>query len=551
MGASVMLADVYFRLSKEEANRGESSSITNQREIVRTYCTENNILIVKEFVDDGYSGSTFDRPGFKAMLEHINTGKVNMVVTKDLSRLGRDMSESSNYAEKYFPEHGIHYIAISDNFDSETANLLAPFQFAMNDVYLRDTSRKIKQVLDHKKKNGQYCACPPFGYMKDPQQKGHLIPDPETAPIVRYIFSLAISGQSTRTIAKKLDQEAAITPLKYRVMYRDEFSEAGAARATDHWNYNTVKRILRNQVYLGHTVLGKSKKVSVKSKVKIQLPKDEWLVTKNTHEPLVSQEDFDKAERYLGENTRAWTNHPEVRQSIFRGITFCEHCGAAMCSGGSVYNGEREKYWYLVCNNLTSRTPKRCDHAARIKYTDLLEVVRMDLNALISLSDDEISEITEAAVRAQNGADENSVSQSALIEKRLSEIDRMITKLYHDNITGKIADDMLDRLVGDLNKESNALKEKAYMLKLSCQTADYIKGTYNEFFSLAKSYAHIDVLSREILMAFVDRIEIGEKILPEGYQVASHRIPYKQSIRIFYRFVGDFGTPAMRKINEA
>ena len=197
----IQLADAYYRLSDEERKYGESASITNQRTIVREYCEKHGIILVEEFVDDGFSGGNFERPGFQAMLEHLKTGKANMVITKDLSRLGRDMTESSHYAERYFPEHGIRYLAPGSNFDSEEDNLMAPFQFAMNDVYLRDTSRKVKQTL----------------------------------------------------------------------------------------------------------------------------------------------------------NTKANGVSPAFRHSIFGGIAYCACCGAAMCSGGSVYNGEREKYWYLVCNNLTSR----------------------------------------------------------------------------------------------------------------------------------------------------------------------------------------------------
>ena len=157
----VQLADAYYRLSDEERKYGESASITNQRTIVREYCEKHGIILVEEFADDGYSGGNFERPGFRAMLEHLKTGKVNMVITKDLSRLGRDMTESSHYAERYFPEHGIRYLAPGSNFDSEEDNLMAPFLFAMNDVYLRDTSRKVKQTLNTKRNNGKYVACPP------------------------------------------------------------------------------------------------------------------------------------------------------------------------------------------------------------------------------------------------------------------------------------------------------------------------------------------------------------------------------------------------------
>lgn len=189
---------------------------------------------------------------------------------------------------------------------------------------------------------GEYCACPPFGYMKDPRNGGKLIPDPMTAPIVQKIFALAESGRSAHAIANILSDEGCITPLKYRVLYRDHFSEKGAARAADRWNHTTVKRILKNRVYLGHTLLGKTKKASLKSKKKVNVPQEEWHITKNTHMPLVTQEQFDKAQYYMGMNTKSWRENEKCRSSIFNGITFCANCGGAMCSAGSVYKGERE-----------------------------------------------------------------------------------------------------------------------------------------------------------------------------------------------------------------
>ena len=189
-----------------------------------------------------------------------------MVITKDLSRLGRDMRESSYYAEQFFPENQIRYIAIADNFDSETENVMAPFQFAMNEVYLRDGSRKIKDVLKMKRQRGEYCACAPYGYTKHPQSKDVLVPNEDTAPIVRRIFERAAAGDSSIKIAMDLSAEGIMPPLKYRAMCRDNFTPEGAARASDIWNHTTVKRILKNRVYLGDTVLGKTKKVSVKSK---------------------------------------------------------------------------------------------------------------------------------------------------------------------------------------------------------------------------------------------------------------------------------------------
>ena len=277
---SLSLAYAYYRLSQEEAQDGQSSaSIINQRKIVEAYCAQRGIVLLDSFVDDGWSGSNFERPGFQQMMKALQAGKANMVITKDLSRLGRDMREASYYAEQFFPEHQIHYVAIADNFDSELENIMAPFQFAMNEVYLRDGSRKVKDVLRMKRSKGEYCACPPFGYKKDPRNRDRLIPDEETAPIVAQIFQRSAAGDSCIKIAQDLTEAGVITPLKYRVLYRDNFSDTGAARATDCWNYTTVKRIIKNQVYLGNTLLGKTRKASIKSRKKISVPQEDWVIT--------------------------------------------------------------------------------------------------------------------------------------------------------------------------------------------------------------------------------------------------------------------------------
>lgn len=550
----IKLADAYCRLSDDEKNHGnESESITNQRAIIRDYCEKNDIIIVKEFVDDGYSGGNFERPGFQAMLEHLASGKVNTVITKDLSRLGRDMTESSYYAERFFPEHNIHYLAPGNDFDSMGDNLMAPFQFAMNDVYLRDTSRKVKQTLEMKRKKGKYAACPPYGYKKAVRTTDQLVPDENTAPVVRKIFEWASDGLSTRSIAVRLNEQGVIPPLKYRVEYRDDFTPQGASRASDYWNYTTVKRILRNRVYLGHTILGKTRKVNVKSKKKVPVPKEDWCCTENTHEPLVTQEQFDRAEHFLGENTKSNAANPAFRHSIFGGVTYCAHCGAAMCSGGSVYKGERAKYWYLVCNNLTSRTIHRCEHGARIRYDNLMEIVRRDLNELLSFDDEDIEEIIQSAIRqskAAFGGGEDKEKSLEHIATQLKRITKMIERAYRDNAAGNLSDELLDEMMERFVKERKTLEEQQKKLLTDVSAENDIRSAYDLFFSLARRYSHIEVLDRDILHAFIERIEIGEKILPDGLTIAGPRTPYRQSIRIFYRFIGELAADPVRDVTR-
>lgn len=552
MRTKIELGFAYLRLSVEEAQSSESSSIANQRLYVQDYCEKHGVVLVREFVDDGYSGGNFDRPAFREMMLQLKQGKGNMVITKDLSRLGRDMRESSYYAEEFFPEHGIHYIAIADNFDTERENLMAPFLFAMNEVYLRDGSRKVKDVLKSKRERGQYCACPPYGYRKSMEDKHRLVPDEMTAPVVRRIFERAANGDSSRKIAMDLNADGIIPPLKYRVLYRDEFSDEGAARASDIWNYTTVKRILKNQVYLGHTLLGKSKKVSIKSKKKVAVPREDWAVTENTHPPLVSKDNFERAQLNLGRGEKNYRVYDHVRKSIFSGIAVCAKCGYALCSCGTVYKGEREKYWYLSCNHHRKDFIDSCD-GVRVRYADLLEVVRRDLNSLLAMDDDQIEELTRGALQKAESVEslEETRLQKERSEARLLTIDKIITKIYTDNANGELDDERLHRMVSDLEKEANDL----HVFLDSLQSNDHmrqIENNYAKFFALAKRFTHIEELDRDMLLTFVDRIEVGPKQYEPGTIKATHRNqPYRQSIRIFYKFIGEVEKQPVRELPQA
>ena len=533
----------YLRLSREEAQSGESASIKNQRLMITNYCSQHGLNLVRTFVDDGWSGGNFERPGFQEMMRELEKGRADIVITKDLSRLGRDMVESSYYAEQYYPEHGIRYIAIADNFDTEHENIMAPFQFAMNEVYLRDGSRKVKDVLRTKREQGQYCACPPYGYKKEKGNKNHLVPDEVTAPVVKRIFRQAANGDSSRRIALDLNQDGIIPPLKYRVLYRDDFSEVGASRMSDLWNYTTVKRILKNKVYLGHTILGKSRKVSVKSKKKVSLSKEDWAVTENTHEPLVQQEVFDLAQENLGRGTSNYQAYDHVRKSIFSGIAVCGKCGYSLCSCGTVYKGEREKYWFLSCTHQRKDIANPCD-GVRIRYADLVEVVRQELSSVISLSEDQIQAMAKEAIAREVSEDQLTLKkvQREKAKARLAVIDKMISKLYLDNAEGKLADHRLEKMVADLESEANKLTEQLKELN-PAEIAEDIQSQYDHFAALIQRYTDMDTLDREKLVTFVDRIEIGPKILEAGTVKATHRNqPYRQSIRIFYRFIGELNT---------
>ena len=298
--------------------------------------------------------------------------------------------------------------------------------------------------------------------------------------------------------------------------------------------------------------MGKTKKVSVKSKKKVPIPQQEWAVTEATHEPLVDQATFDKAQINMGKASRDYRQYDHVRKSIFGGIAVCSLCGHSLCSSGSVHKGEREKYWFLSCNHTRKDLANPCT-GVNIRYADICEIVRQDLNSLIALSDDDINALVRSVIEAQS-TKMNIVDKKAQIEQsrtRLKMIDRMVTKMYMDNAEGKISDDRLSRVVADLEKEASVLEAKIVELDVE-DPADEIQENYERFFALAKQYTYIETLDRDTLVTFVDRIEIGEKILPEGYvKMPRKNASYQQSIRIFYKFIGEIVAEPVREFDPS
>ena len=384
--------------------------------------------------------------------------------------------------------------------------------------------------------------------MKDPLDRRHLIPDPDAGEIVTRIFQMGASGMSCEKIAEALNRDGVMPPLKFKVLYRGEYSDEGAARASDYWNLTTVKRILKNRVYLGHTVLGKTKKASLKSKKKLLLPSGDWVVTEDTHAPLTTEETFERAAASMRRNTNVHQGYDAIRRSIFGGIAYCSLCGHAMVSGGAVYKGEREKYWFLCCNHMGQRFPDRCT-GARIKYVDLVELVRQELNSLLAMSDEDVEALVtelldQDTVAAQRKSKKLQLDRATA---KLEKNGKLITKLYMDNSEGRLSDDNLYVMLDNLQKESVSLKQQIAELTAETEAVDDREKAYRKFFSLVKQHTEIEMLDEETLRTFIDRIEIGPKELPEGYQqVPRNGTPYRQKIRIFYRFIGELAAEPER-----
>ena len=341
--------------------------------------------------------------------------------------------------------------------------------------------------------------------------------------MVQRIFERAAKGDSSRKIALDLNSDGVIPPLKYRVLYRDEFSREGAARASDVWNYTTVKRILKNPVYLGHTLLGRSKKVSVKSKKKVPVPRDDWAVTENTHPPLVTQQLYERAQQNLGRGSRDYRAYDQVRKSIFSGIAMCAKCGHSLCSCGTVYKGEREKYWYLSCTHQRQDVAEPCT-GVRVRYADLLEIVRQGVEQSAEADGQAGGGVSQGCLAAAGIANDPKIirQKREKIETphRNHRQDRHQT--LHRQCEGNLDDDRLRRMVADLEKESVGLQAELDSLIVSRSAAE-IESNYANFFALAHSYTQIQELNRETLLTFVEKIEVGPKEYPDGIVKATHR----------------------------
>ena len=536
-------AVAYLRLSKEDENKGEESgSISNQRKIIKAYCERTGLCLVHEFVDDDFSGGNFNRPGFQEMLRYLDEHReIGTLITKDLSRLGRDMSESSFYAERYFPEHDIHYLAIDDSYDSEKENLLAPFQFAMNDIYLRDSSKKVKNALHVMMDHGEYCFGAPYGYKKDRADNHHLVPDEETAWVVRDIFSMACAGDSSLTIAKSLTQRNIPPPLKYRVENLEPAGSGNREHMSDTWNSTTVRRIMRNPVYLGNTVLGKTKKVSPKSEMKRKVPEAEWHVTKNTHEPLVSQSDFDLASSRQAKRSSDFRQYDHVRKSIFGGITYCATCGAAMCSCGTVYKGERERYWYLSCQNIPARSRHQCLDGARIPYSVLKEVVTDEIRFYLEMTPEKKQAIVESLVKQDRSSAkiEEAKKKTQEAEARLRQIDQNVCKIYDDMYSDRIPEAHARMMLEKYKKETEALTEQIAKFNQLISMTSAREEQYKRFFALLEEVTDFDELDEDLLHHLVDRIEISPRHYVDGQKHgARSKVDYTQDVRIYFKFIG-------------
>ena len=501
---------IYIRISQEDKNKkyeSDSESVINQKELLRGYVKNNSFNLVKEYVDDGYSGTDFERPGFQRMLEDINNKKINCVVVKDLSRLGRDHVMTGYYIETFFPENNIRFISILESYDSfknQASNDSSTFIIACNDYYSKQNSIKIRNVLNEKRKNGKFVGgLPCFGYMRDPLDKGHLIPNPDTAPIVKKIFKWRADDIGPTEIANRLNKANVITPSGYK---KTNYSSRLIDR--DNWNISTVKKILTNRVYTGDLVQHTQTKVNYKSKKKITLDEKLWIIVENTHEPLVDKDTFEYVNTLRKRNTRNYEVKTNREKRLLEGKLFCKECKNRL----TVLYRKKQDYWSVNCNRY-SRDPirGRC-YSHFYPYNYLEEQVLEQINKYISklIKELNIKELNDEIVK---GIYTKTTNIDKIVKEFQIEKEKITSKLkilYNDRCDGIISTDTYKELASEFEQKLKQINEeienqnvKKYKMKNKTNILpDYTK-KINKLLDLNKP-------KKELIDALVDKIVIDK-----------------------------------------
>lgn len=526
---SIYTAALYMRLSKDDDGAAESASIITQRKMLRSYAAEHSYVVFDEYVDDGWSGTNFDRPDFKRMIADIEAKKVNLVITKDLSRLGRDYITAGQYTEIYFPSKGVRYIAINDGYDSDSPySDIAPFKNVINEMYARDTSKKIRSAFATKMRDGAYIAAfAPYGYQKDPADKNHLVVDARSGEVVKRIFRMAAEGALPIEIARSLNEQRVPSPAVYRCMTHDGL-EVNAYSKRQEWTSATITKMLRNVVYLGHIAQGKTTKISFKSHLTLSNPRDEWIVVENTHEALVDQETFDLVRR----RTMARTCEKKgTFYNLFSGIAKCADCGRNMSTTGTRKKGSPAN---LTCGGYKLYGAEECSNHF-IDYNVLYEIVQASLREQLAISREERTAILENAQKKQAasaGRQERSKEISG-IKKRLRELEGIIAKLYEDNAAGRLGDARMTKLLPKYEQEAETLEQRmAALQNENAAPEPSLQEAREKLDKLLRQITDVTELTPKLLFKLVDHIEIGQGY----YERGEHGKVKHQTVKIFYRF---------------
>lgn len=511
---------LYIRLSQEDSDNGEekqeSNSVTSQKTLLNEFIEEHDDLIVYDiYIDDGFTGTDFNRPSFQRLLEDMKNRKINCVIVKDLSRLGRNYIEVGNYIEQVFPLFNIRFIAINDQVDSyknpaSTNTILVPFKNLINDEYCRDTSIKIRTSLNGKKKKGEFIgAFPAYGYIKNPKDKHKLIIDEVAADIVRKIFYWNVNeGLGKIAICHKLNDLGVLNPTGHKKLeLKQNYNNYGIQDNTYTWTPSTVRNILNNEVYIGNTVQGKRRTKSYKVHKVETVPKEEWVRVENTHEPIIDKETFQKAQEMSRRDTKA--SQRTERLSVWAGFLKCADCKRAMNKKSST-SRSGSIYEYYICSTYRKKSNNLCTkHSISVKKLEraVLKAINLHIDLLINTEEIE-KQINENTY--QNTKNKNIQNMIVTKQNEISKISNFKRRLYEDWKNEDITREEYLEYKQKYENDIKRLKQNVVRLKNEKQKYESQNQSHNEWIEEFKKQKGISELSRDIMMELIDCIYVHE-----------------------------------------
>lgn len=532
----VGITALYCRLSRDDGMEGDSNSVMNQKRLLQKYAKENHLENPRYYVDDGYTGTNFNRPGFQKLLEDIEMGFVSTVIVKDMSRLGRDYLQVGYYTDTYFPDHSIRFIAINDCVDSDDGeNELAPFRNVMNEMYARDISRKVRSSHRLRGNAGEPLAQPPYGYKKSPENKKRWIIDQEAAAVVRDIFAMAMEGKGNETIAGILQARKVLIPMAY---WREKgLPRGGKVSQPDpyKWCKSTVEKILRQQEYCGDIVNFKTYSKSFKNKARIPNPEENWAVFKNVHEPIIEREVWEHVQQRIGKTKRRPPKAENGPKHLLADYLYCADCGCKLWYHVNSINHIR----FFSCSNYSKDYRGTCPTRHYVRADSLEQVLLLEFRRMASLlvsDEDAFAELLAqktGQLHRQERSYANAELQKALC--RMEDLTRLYERLYEDNVSGKVTDEWFLQLSHKYEVERMDLKTKTARLRQQLAEADSAEQDQQRFLRAVRKFLEMDTLTAPLLSELVEKIIIHET---EG--TGRNRT---QRIEICYRFVGYLDIP--------
>ena len=525
---------LYCRLSCDDDLQGDSNSIRNQKMLLKQYADEHRLRNVRFYVDDGYSGSNFDRPDFQRMIRDIDEGKVSTVIVKDMSRFGRDHILVGYYTKYYFAEADVRFIAVYDQVDSELNpdDDITPFKNILNEMYAKDCSKKIRAVMKAKGNAGKHLVThPPLGYKKDPNDKEKWVIDERGAETVREIFSLCMNGYGPTQIARILTERKVDTPVVY--FHKHGLPTSLKIRdGSEIWDQKSVAGMLENLEYTGCTVNFKTYKKSYKSKKRIEASKEDRLVFENTQEAIIDRQTFDTVQK-IRQCKRRPT--PMGEMNALSGMLYCADCGKKMylCRCSTSKQSE-----YFNCSSYRKALKRTCtSHQITVKAVEtlLLDDLRRTLRFAQSQKEEFLRMLEEnSEVKTKQEIKEN-LRKLSVAEERIKALDKIIQSLYEDKVAGKLSEERYLKLSDTYETEQAELTEKTQTLKAEIEKDKKEKDHILDFLCLVEKYSSIEELTPEIIRSFVDRIIVHEKRKENGH--------YRQEVEIVYNFIGAVEIP--------